>query len=667
MVLAFLKRNRLLLLTFAIYVVASIATVLVIDLNIYQAKKRELFLVRDPAELFSEEDNRELVFQRETWRHVFSTGKPTPQQLQALTESATRVVEGPSSVFRIVAQDANDNVLVDVKRSKFHRFNDFSNSLWLKSFEVRRGSQYSRTPGEPGAEGIDSKRSLGAFYFEHTTPKPINDADLKQAVEDLTAHYRVITIGIVGLMTLITAFFMRRVLIPQRNITSSIELSTPQKTRFVPRPRSRLELLYNGMARDAILMRLQERISERIDEDLPASGWDVLETAADYLLAQHPGAAIACAELYKENGDIKSTGRRFVKLGSRSRGKLKDADLTAQLTGASATGNGFRDSDGALQITRLESPESPGIGYAFGLSFGRRPAEIEAAKEFLTRLAPVLQRSLEALLERTRTLERERGRASMNLSRNLGHDLTNIIARSKLELMTLKTLLDNGSSSFDEPRQEILRETLTGLLDSTKFMQEVVNLYRSYAFLRKPIFETQDPNKLVEETVRLFQLSTSQKLRFEERLDPATPACGVDSRLMKLALFNLFSNALDAIRRNEKSGEAHGLISVITRASSEGGAEIIVQDSGTGILNESGERATPAEIERVFSLGFTLKAGDEGEGLGLNWVRTIVQDIHGGAIRAENAEEGGARFILSLPPAGARPADPPQSAATSSA
>lgn len=82
-----------------------------------------------------------------------------------------------------------------------------------------------------------------------------------------------------------------------------------------------------------------------------------------------------------------------------------------------------------------------------------------------------------------------------------------------------------------------------------------------------------------------------------------------------------------------------------------------IEDSGIGILNAQGQRAQPHEIEKIFELGYTTArvGGSHGEGLGLNWVRTIVQDLHGGTIFAENSENAGARFVLSFPSLQAAP------------
>jgi signal transduction histidine kinase len=67
-------------------------------------------------------------------------------------------------------------------------------------------------------------------------------------------------------------------------------------------------------------------------------------------------------------------------------------------------------------------------------------------------------------------------------------------------------------------------------------------------------------------------------------------------------------------------------------------AEVMVADSGAGIPGES--------IAGIFDPFVSSKPG--GMGLGLAISRTIVE-AHGGAIRAENAAQGGAVFRFTLP------------------
>jgi len=116
---------------------------------------------------------------------------------------------------------------------------------------------------------------------------------------------------------------------------------------------------------------------------------------------------------------------------------------------------------------------------------------------------------------------------------------------------------------------------------------------------------------------------------------PAVPA---DQRQIEQVLVNLFTNAADAM------GEAggHGLLTVTTREQ-DGGVAVIVEDTGPGIAAKN-----PDDIWQPF---FTSKPPGKGTGLGLSISRNIIEQ-HQGTIHAQNASGGGARFIITLSPAG---------------
>ena len=65
---------------------------------------------------------------------------------------------------------------------------------------------------------------------------------------------------------------------------------------------------------------------------------------------------------------------------------------------------------------------------------------------------------------------------------------------------------------------------------------------------------------------------------------------------------------------------------------------IIVEDEGPGLSDEA--------LEHAFDPFFTTKR--QGTGLGLSIAFQIV-DQHAGDLRAENRDEGGARFVIELP------------------
>jgi nitrogen fixation/metabolism regulation signal transduction histidine kinase len=121
----------------------------------------------------------------------------------------------------------------------------------------------------------------------------------------------------------------------------------------------------------------------------------------------------------------------------------------------------------------------------------------------------------------------------------------------------------------------------------------------------------------------------------------------VEPRLLKLALFNVFQNALDAFKRREGSETAVLDVTLQFDAGTET-YQILIEDNGPGLRDSSGRLLSAGEAQRVLEYGFTTK-GETGEGLGLSWVRTIMAEFHDGGVRAENRTDGpGARLFLWL-------------------
>ncbi|MBU1743815.1 MAG: PAS domain S-box protein, partial [Proteobacteria bacterium] len=106
-------------------------------------------------------------------------------------------------------------------------------------------------------------------------------------------------------------------------------------------------------------------------------------------------------------------------------------------------------------------------------------------------------------------------------------------------------------------------------------------------------------------------------------------------RLVKM-MVNLLLNACDAMTGNDSKRmivAAHRPEVTSTRPS----VRLIVADNGHGI---------PAgDLDKIFEPFFTTKAPGKGTGLGLSVCKGIIQE-HGGTIRAENNDMGGASFIV---------------------
>jgi two-component system, OmpR family, sensor kinase len=107
---------------------------------------------------------------------------------------------------------------------------------------------------------------------------------------------------------------------------------------------------------------------------------------------------------------------------------------------------------------------------------------------------------------------------------------------------------------------------------------------------------------------------------------------GARDELHRLAL-NLMENAV----RHTEPGT--GIRAAIRRRGDE--IELSVEDDGPGVPPELAERV----FER-FVRGGSDRAGSSG--LGLSIVRAVAE-THGGSVRLERAESGGARFVVMLP------------------
>ncbi len=211
-----------------------------------------------------------------------------------------------------------------------------------------------------------------------------------------------------------------------------------------------------------------------------------------------------------------------------------------------------------------------------------------------------------------------------SLLANASHELRSPLARIRVALELM------GDQASPQLQQEISRNI--GELDA--LIDEILLASRLDA--RADEVGASEPVDLVglaaEEASR-----TGAELTVREGTGDAT-VHGV-ARLLRRLLRNLLENAA-----------RHGGSEVrlqIGRSPQAEGFEIRVSDSGPGVPE--------SERERIFEPFYRLGGASErdgGVGLGLALVRQIAQR-HGGTVRCEPAEGGGACFVVNLPPDGA--------------
>jgi two-component system NtrC family sensor kinase len=317
---------------------------------------------------------------------------------------------------------------------------------------------------------------------------------------------------------------------------------------------------------------------------------------------------------------------------------------------------------------------SGGIGEHLAVECLHRGATDYVLKGNPARLIPAVKRALEEARVRRAKEQAERELAHGEkmvllgqLSAGIAHEINNPITYINLNMETLKdysekirsmfqmgtkTLLEDDTSDPQELRKrwETVREWLR--LNERRVMMLVDDLgrlaqetldgghrvaditQRLRRFSRQERQETVevDLNECMETALKIGWNEIKTKATIQKHYsDPLPKVKGHPNQLTQV-LLNLVVNAAQAIQ-----GRGSIQLGIGER---DGKAVISVRDNGRGI--------NPENLAKMFTPFFTTKASGEGTGLGLYVSRGIIE-AHGGSIRAENAEGGGAMFIIELP------------------
>ncbi|PSS57022.1 ATP-binding protein [Pseudomonas sp. BBP2017] len=255
------------------------------------------------------------------------------------------------------------------------------------------------------------------------------------------------------------------------------------------------------------------------------------------------------------------------------------------------------------------------------------------------RLARMRQRSRDELKrlveERTRDLrtaqeglvQSAKLAALGQMSAALAHEINQPLTTQRMQLATLRLLLDN--QRYDEARQalEPLEQMLTRMAALTGHLKTFARNSPSGLRERLDLASVVDQAlQLLDTRIRAEQVKVSQYL--------ARPAwVRGDAIRLEQVLINLLRNALDAM-----AGKSYKRLEIRIEAEAEQW-RLSVLDSGGGI---------PAEhLANVFDPFFTTKPVGEGLGLGLAISYGIIHEA-GGRLTVDN-QPGGARFSLTLP------------------
>ncbi len=151
--------------------------------------------------------------------------------------------------------------------------------------------------------------------------------------------------------------------------------------------------------------------------------------------------------------------------------------------------------------------------------------------------------------------------------------------------------------------------------------------------------EELDTNQMLESVVNTFQLRIKQNGgSVETKIEAYDPFVYGDEMHLTNVFFNLLDNAVKYSRPDVS-------LKLVVHTENVGdNLQITIQDNGIGIQK--------SDLAHIFERFYRVHTGNQhnvkGFGLGLAYVRTIIQ-LHHGKIRAESEVGEGTKFIITLP------------------
>ncbi len=227
----------------------------------------------------------------------------------------------------------------------------------------------------------------------------------------------------------------------------------------------------------------------------------------------------------------------------------------------------------------------------------------------------------------TQMMRVQRMAAWREVARRIAHEIKNPLTPIQLSAQRLRK---RYLSRFND--DETVFDECTGMI--IKSVDELKNLVNEFSnFARMPAVkpERNDLNKLINETVSLYQ-EAHRGVVFEVHTDVSMPLLMIDRDQIRRVLINLLENAVAAMAERGRVLLATQYDPVLKMA------VMTVADEGPGI---------PAEDKaRLFEPYFSTKKS--GTGLGLAIVSSIITD-HGGYVRVRDTIPHGALFAVELP------------------
>ncbi len=253
--------------------------------------------------------------------------------------------------------------------------------------------------------------------------------------------------------------------------------------------------------------------------------------------------------------------------------------------------------------------------------------------------------SVHRLEEEKRRLDRLASLGEM--AANVAHEVRNPLASIKTSIqMLVDDLADDEQSTTQETpsRVELAQESTTVMLKEVERLDAIVRDMLLFAKPRQLHRSTCNVIALSDHVLLLMEKHYSDAQVHVHRVYETVPALWVDTGQIEQVLFNLYTNALQAMPEGGELTVTCRVVEQVAEQRLKHATEspqrltLIVTDTGVGI--------SPDALKRIFQPFFTTKA--HGIGLGLPITRRLIED-HGGTLSVESQLGKGTTMTVCLP------------------
>jgi len=540
--LAKLRRNHLLVFFTIGFIVTLGAVLLELDRNYYQTKKRE-YINNNWNTIFPL--NKEDLTLKCRMLFEGRTEQNRTQYRQDLDQRLQEIVDSPMSIYAIsLIDDQSRELITHEAPQKLNRYNIFKNALFFQEFTGKAELMIGDRTGT---------KTYGRLIVHYTTP--LGDTYIQQ----LTTEYRLYSLLIIIGLGLVYFYIVRYLLLPVKKVVGSLDIAKTGAPTIIPFPGSYLERVYNNLSRDALLSRIHYALNE-MGSKTPIPELSLVYGKVPRLLTElFNFPLVAIIELKRTpDGAYEAVGCHhnisdFAEdyIAATLDQLKKNISLNKQRI------NRFFEHNLKLMFVKKQkrwwfvdkvyaTADFDILDCLVIIPVLHSEKELSDWNiETLHLIARQLSDGITAIELRRQKIFKEKSETNIHLARRLGHDLTNIIATSKLDLLSIKDYLHVEDPEFlqSPQKREIFRQSLKGLLNNTRFLQEIVNIYNSFSFVKSPVYRKVNVNNLIDEIVNVFNLAMSRNVQINLYYQPDLPGCVVEERLLKLAIFNLLSNS----------------------------------------------------------------------------------------------------------------------------